>query len=145
MTKGRLSKLVVGVLCTLLITGALQAPAEAAPIPVTASGETVPVLTSGDSADDPAIWVNPTDPSKSIVIGNDKGDALEVYDLSGSRIQRITGGHGNVDVRTGFPLGSGTVDIAAAASSGIRVYRISPTTRQLTNITEGGRIGIVDR
>jgi len=136
------SKLGVGVLCTLLVAGVFQSPAEAAPIPVTADGETVPVLTSGDSADDPAIWVNPADPSKSIVIGNDKGDALEVYDLSGSRIQRISGGHGNVDVRTGFPLGSSTVDIAAAASGGIRVYRINTATRQLTNITEGGRLGV---
>jgi len=128
------------VLCTLLVTGAFQSAAEAVPVQVTADGETVPVLTTGDSADDPAIWVNPTDPSKSIVIGNDKGDSLEVYNLSGTRIQRITGGHGNVDVRTGFPLGAGTADIAAAASSGIRVYRINPATQQLTNITEGGRI-----
>jgi myo-inositol-hexaphosphate 3-phosphohydrolase/sugar lactone lactonase YvrE len=136
-----LSKLGVGVLCTLLVAGAFQSAAEAAPIQVTADAETAPVTTSSDSADDPAIWVNPADPSKSIVIGNDKGDSLEVYDLSGARIQLISGGHGNVDVRTGFPLGVGTVDIAAAASSGIRVYRINPATRQLTNVTDGGRIG----
>ncbi len=129
-------------LCTLLVAGAFESPAGAAPIPVTADDETVPVATSGDSADDPAIWVNQANPSQSIVIGNDKGDGLEVYDLAGNRIQRITGGHGNVDVRTGFPLGSTTVDIAAAASSGIKVYRINPTTRQLTNITEGGSLGI---
>ena len=128
-------------LCTLLAAGAFQSAAEAAPMPVTADAETVPVTTGSDSADDPAIWVNPTDPSKSIVIGNDKGTSLEVYDLSGARIQLISGAHGNVDVRTGFPLGSGTVDIAAGASGGIRVYRINPATRQLTNITDGGRIG----
>jgi myo-inositol-hexaphosphate 3-phosphohydrolase/streptogramin lyase len=138
-----LSKLGIGALCTLLMATAFQSPAGAAPIQVTADGETVPVGTSGDSADDPAIWVNPTDPSKSIVIGNDKGDALEVYDLSGARIQLISGGHGNVDVRTGFPLAGSTVDIAAAASSGIRVYRINPATRQLTNATAGGRISNV--
>jgi myo-inositol-hexaphosphate 3-phosphohydrolase/sugar lactone lactonase YvrE len=138
-----LSKIGIGALCTLLVAGAFQSPAEAAPILVTADRETVPVTSSGDSADDPAIWVNPTDPSQSIVIGNDKGTALEVYDLSGTRIQLISGGHGNVDVRTGLPLGSSTVDIAAAAAGGIRVYRINPATRQLTNITEGGRIGSV--
>ena len=128
-------------LCTLLVAGAFESPAGAAPIPVTADDETVPVTTGGDSADDPAIWVNQANPAQSIVIGNDKGDGLEVYDLAGNRIQRITGGHGNVDVRTGFTLGSSTIDIAAAASSGIRVYRINPSTRQLTNVTEGGRIG----
>ena len=142
MIKRRLlSKLGVGALCTLLMTGVFQSPAGAAPVLVTADGETVPVLTSGDSADDPAIWVNPTDASKSLVIGNDKGDSLEVYNLAGARVQRISGGHGNVDVRTGFPLSGGTVDIAASASSGIRVYRINPATQQLTNITEGGAIG----
>ncbi|HEV3365131.1 MAG TPA: phytase, partial [Acidimicrobiia bacterium] len=141
MIKRRLiSKLGVGVLCTLVVTGAFQSAAEAVPVQVTADGETVPVLTTGDSADDPAIWVNAADPSKSVVIGNDKGDALEVYNLSGARIQRIATGHGNVDVRTGFPLSGSTVDIAAAASSGIRVYRIDPATQQLTNITDGGRI-----
>ena len=61
---------------------------------------------SGDAADDPAIWRNPIDPSRSTVIGNDKGGALEVYDLSGARIQRFTGGFfGNVDVRSGFVTG----------------------------------------
>jgi myo-inositol-hexaphosphate 3-phosphohydrolase len=120
-----------------LVVSAASA-ALAAPVVVAADAETVPVTSSGDSADDPAIWVNTADPSKSLVIGNDKGTALEVYDLSGARIQLISGGHGNVDVRPGFPLGSGTVDIAAAASSGIRVYRINPVTRQLTNITDGG-------
>jgi myo-inositol-hexaphosphate 3-phosphohydrolase/sugar lactone lactonase YvrE len=110
------------------------------PVSVAADAETVPVTSSGDSADDPAIWVNSANPSGSLVIGNDKGTALEVYDLSGARTQLISGGHGNVDVRTGFPLGSGTVDIAAAASSGIRVYRINGASRSLTNITDGGSI-----
>lgn len=129
---------------TLIAAGLVvsTAPAaRAAPVDVAADAETVPVTSSGDSADDPAIWVNPADPSKSLVIGNDKGTALEVYDLSGTRIQLISGGHGNVDVRPGFPLGSGTVDIAAAgAGSGIRVYRINPANRQLTNVSDGGSI-----
>jgi myo-inositol-hexaphosphate 3-phosphohydrolase/sugar lactone lactonase YvrE len=134
-------KIAVSLLCGLIVGGPSEAAFAAVPaaiVGVPADGETVPVTSSGDSADDPAIWVNPADPSRSIVIGNDKGTALEVYDLSGNRIQLISGGHGNVDVRTGFPLGSGTVDIAAAASGGIRVYRINPTTRQLVNITDGG-------
>ena len=134
------------VLATILIAAVLVAgsprAAVAAPVAVTADDETVPVTSSGDSADDPAIWVNSANPSQSLVIGNDKGTALEVYDLSGNRTQLISGGHGNVDVRPGFPLGAGTVDIAAAASSGIRVYRINPSTRQLTNISDGGSIGV---
>jgi 3-phytase len=99
--------------------------------------ETVPVASRGDAADDPAIWRNPDDPGRSIVIGNDKGGALEVYDLSGARIQRLAGGfYGNVDTRSGFVTVTGTVDIAVAVRLGVRVYRIDPTTRQLVNMTD---------
>ena len=103
-----------------------------------ATVETTPVSHSGDAADDPAIWRNPIDPSRSTVIGNDKGGALEVYDLSGARIQRLTGGfYGNVDVRTGFVTGTGTIDIAITYhAGGAQVFRIDPTTRLLSNVTD---------
>ncbi len=102
-----------------------------------ATVETTPVSHSGDAADDPAIWRNAIDPSRSTVIGNDKGGALEVYDLSGARIQRLTGGFfGNVDVRYGLATGAGTVDIAVAYRAGVRVYGIDPVTRLLSNITD---------
>ena len=59
-------------------------------VPVEPDVETTPTTKSGDAADDPAIWVHPTTPADSLVIGNDKKGALEVYALDGSRIQRIT-------------------------------------------------------
>jgi myo-inositol-hexaphosphate 3-phosphohydrolase/PKD repeat protein len=103
-----------------------------------ATVETTPVSHTGDAADDPAIWRDPSDPSRSIVIGNDKGGALEVYDLSGARIQRLTGGfYGNVDVRTGFVTGTGIIDIAITYhAGGARVFRIDPVTRLLSNVTD---------
>lgn len=102
-----------------------------------ATVETTPVSHTGDAADDPAIWRNSIDPSRSTVIGNDKGGALEVYDLSGARIQRLTGGFfGNVDVRYGFVTGAGTTDIAVAYRLGVRVYGIDPLTGLLSNITD---------
>ena len=107
---------------------------------VPADDETVPVGTSGDSADDPAIWVNRTDPSRSTVIGNDKGDALEVYDLAGNRLQRISEGHGNVDVRYDFPLSGAAVDIVAASRGGLRIYGVNRSTRTLASITDGSSI-----
>ena len=68
-----------------------------------------------DAADDPAIWVNPWDRSQSLVIGTDKSAKnLEVYDLTGHRLQRIPDANGsvnNVDVRYGFPLDGEYVDI----------------------------------
>jgi 3-phytase len=105
--------------------------------------ETAPVANAGDAADDPAIWVHPTNPARSVVIGNNKLGALEVYDLNGQRIQRITEGFfGNVDVRQGVTIGGRRVDLVVVYRKGIRVYTIDPTTRQLSNITDaaGGSI-----
>ena len=102
-----------------------------------ATVETQPTGHAGDSADDPAIWRHPTDPARSVVIGNDKGGALEVYDLQGSRIQRLTGGFfGNVDVLPGVRTGRGTVDLVVTYRAGLRVYAMDPASRQLRNVTD---------
>jgi myo-inositol-hexaphosphate 3-phosphohydrolase len=78
---------------------------------------------SGDAADDPAIWVNPTDHGASLIIGNDKQGALETYDLTGARVQRITSAKnfwGNVDVRG---------NTVAASNGGVRLFTV--TNRRL--------------
>ena len=88
-----------------------------------------------------AIWINPWDRAQSLVIGTDKAaDALEVYDLTGQRIQRIPDRNGsvnNVDLRYGFPLGGQYVDIVVSGGSDVAVYKIDPFTRQLVDITAG--------
>jgi myo-inositol-hexaphosphate 3-phosphohydrolase len=124
----------------LLMTGV---PAAAVPppsvLPVAADGETAPVGHSGDAADDPAIWVHPDDPSASVVIGNDKQGALEVYDLAGARIQRLTtptGSWGNVDVRQRVTIGGSTLDLVGAVRGGMRFYTVDPATRQLSLVTD---------
>jgi myo-inositol-hexaphosphate 3-phosphohydrolase/putative flippase GtrA len=109
-------------------------------VPVPADGETQPMQHSGDSADDPAIWVDTQDPAKSLVIGNDKQGALETYNLDGSLVQRVSAPSkfwGNVDVRQGVALGAGTADVVAVANDGVRVYAVDPTTRQLSPVTVG--------
>jgi 3-phytase len=69
----------------------------------------------GDAADDPAVWVDTADPSRSRVIGTDKKGGLAVYDLDGRQVQYLSGGRpNNVDVRDGFPLGDRTVSLVAA-------------------------------
>jgi myo-inositol-hexaphosphate 3-phosphohydrolase len=109
----------------------------AADLEVTAEGETEPVGAAGDAADDMAFWVHPADPSRSVVIGTDKEGALEVYDLSGKRLQAIdpTTRPGNVDIRYGFSLGGRAVDIVGVVGYGMRFYTIDPSTRMLTNVT----------
>ena len=94
-----------------------------------ASAETEPVAHSGDAADDPAIWFNQADRARSLIVGTDKQGALETYDLSGHRVQRIPDVFpNNVDVRD---------DIVVAAddetSGGIlRIYAVDPATRLLS-------------
>ncbi|MFB6516570.1 phytase [Streptomyces sp. NPDC056401] len=111
------------------------APAQAASFSVTATVETAPVSHSGDAADDPAIWVHPTDPAKSVVVGTDKKGALEVYDMTGARIQRISGDYGNnVDLRGNIVV---TADDEAAGGNGaMHIYRIDPATRQLKRLKD---------
>ena len=74
----------------LLMLLALVAPANAADdqiVPAPSVRETTPVESTGDAMDDPAVWVHPTDPSRSLVIGNNKQGALETYDLEGNRVR----------------------------------------------------------
>jgi 3-phytase len=133
---------VVGAVVILTMTAA---PAAAVPPPsvrsVTADGETAPVAHDGDAADDPAIWVHPVVPSASVVIGNDKQGALEVYDLSGARIQRITtpaGFWGNVDVRQAVTIGGSALDVVGVVSGGgMRFYTVDSISRQLSLVTDG--------
>ncbi|MEV7460981.1 phytase [Streptomyces rubiginosohelvolus] len=113
----------------------LASPAHPAPVSVTASVETAPVSHSGDAADDPAIWVHPNDPAKSVVIGTDKKGALEVYDLAGTRIQRISGDYGNnVDLRGDIVVSAD--DEAANGDGAMHVYRINATSRQLQHLKD---------
>jgi myo-inositol-hexaphosphate 3-phosphohydrolase len=78
---------------------------------VAATAETDPVDTAADAADDPAIWRNPADPAKSLVIGTDKKAGIHVYSLAGKRLSFTPADRlNNVDLHT-----VGTRVIAAAS------------------------------
>ncbi|MCE8038670.1 phytase [Halomonas sp. MCCC 1A11062] len=82
---------------------------------VSAVGETVPVESSGDAADDPAIWYNAQAPERSLILGTDKRRGLEVYDLAGERVQSLPVGRlNNVDLRQDVLLDGRRRDIAVA-------------------------------
>jgi 3-phytase len=105
---------------------------------ITATVETDPVPNGGDAADDPAIWVNPSDPAQSTIIGTDKRGGLAVYDLGGKQIQYLPDGHmDNVDLRGGFKLGDQTVTVVTASNrqdNSIAIYKINSQTRMLENV-----------
>jgi 3-phytase len=105
------------------------------------SVETTPVETDGDAADDPAIWVDRNDPSRSVIIGTQKQSGLYVYDLQGRVLQFVPDGRmNNVDLRDGFSLGGQTVSLVTASnrtSDGIAIYRLDPATRRLVDVADG--------
>lgn len=129
---------------TVLAVVSAALPAQAAVVPVGATVETVASQWAGDSVDDPAIWVHPSDPSRSRVIVNNKGGALESYDLTGKLVQRVVEGTsfwGNVDVRQGVTIAGAVRDVAVVShNNGVVVYTIDRSTGQLSNITDGTAI-----
>ncbi len=109
-----------------------------APPAVVPTVETDPVPNAGDAADDPAIWIHPSDPALSTVIGTDKAGGIAVYDLAGRSIQyRPDGQMNNVDVRPGFALGGESVALVTAGNRSndtIAIYRVDIPTRTLVDV-----------
>jgi 3-phytase len=111
---------------------------------------TTPVLTD---ADDPAIWIHPTDPSKTLVIGTDKGSSpnsgLFTWNLDGTENQHLNINRpNNVDVRYGLRLNEQTVDIAAVSlrdNQQVRIYKIDAATRGLSDITTEDNTNVLNQ
>ena len=97
---------------------------------------------AGDQ-DDMCIWLHPADPARSTVIASDKAAGkLFVYDLSGRVVQRIdAAAPGNIDIRYGFPLGAGKVDVVAfnqrTRGYRVRVYAVAANTGRLRRVDNG--------
>lgn len=97
--------------------------------------------TTTHDTDDPAIWINPQDPAKSLILGTDKDEdgALYVFDLSGKEVPGKTI-HGlkrpnNVDIEYGFTWKGQPTDIAVVAerlTSKIRVFSL-PDMKAIDN------------
>ena len=98
-------------------SGCATAPIVLKPAPtVTAAAETDPVETVDDAADDPAIWRNPADPARSLIIGTDKKAGIHVHDLAGKRLSFTPSARlNNVDLRDGVTI-NGRAGVLAAAS-----------------------------
>ncbi|MFY0630754.1 MAG: phytase [Flavobacteriaceae bacterium] len=97
-----------------------------------------------NDTDDPAIWIHPTDPTKSIVFGTDKetNGAIYAFDLDGKIIEDKTIRNiqrpNNVDLEYGFQLNDSTkVDILVFTErekQQIRVFSIP----DMKPLDEGG-------
>lgn len=107
---------------------------------VPASVETDAVKTPGDAADDPAIWIHPTQPEASLVLGTNKKQGLYSYGLDGKTRQFLPVGRvNNVDLRQGFSMKGQPADIAAASQrdrKAISLFHIQPETGDLRTAGE---------
>lgn len=106
-------------------------------VPVYADLETDVVVSGKDAADDPAVWVNPKDPSKSTIIATNKGGGILVYNLEGKELYSYKAGRpNNVDVRYNFKLSDKKTDIVAATDrnlGGFLIYTVNPKTGELVD------------
>lgn len=94
--------------------------------------------------DDPAIWINPADASKSIIIGTDKetNGGLYAFNLDGKIINKVLGlkRPNNVDIEYGFDLNGKKTDIAATTereTNKIKLY-------SLPDLKEVGEFSVFD-
>ncbi|MDQ1087304.1 phytase [Siphonobacter sp. SORGH_AS_1065] len=79
-------------------------------------------------SDDPAVWINPQDPAKSLIVGTDKDveGGLYVFNLQG-KIQQKIGGlkrPNNVDIEYGLMLNGKATDIAVTTERMTHQLRI---------------------
>lgn len=113
----------------------------------TSSQDTIPLKpsvvtdTTLHDTDDPAIWINPKDPSQSLILGTDKDEdgAVYVYDLNGKIDQQRTvrglKRPNNIDVEYGLKIGGKKVDIAVVSerlTHNVRVFSL-PDMKPLDN------------
>ncbi len=94
--------------------------------------------------DDPAIWINPEDASKSLILGTDKETkgGLFAYDLTGKIVNKVPNlkRPNNVDLRYGFSLNGKNIDIAAVTERETNTVRLY----QLPDLKEVGAFSVFD-
>ena len=117
--------------------------AQTIPAEITVNARVNTSAVSGD-ADDPAIWIHPTNPALSLVIGTDKvGNFVYVWEMNGRQLQRVSvsATPNNGDVRYAMAVGGVPVDIyvvGAENPSRLVIFKIDPNTRALSDITAAG-------
>jgi 3-phytase len=93
--------------------------------------------------DDPAIWVHPEDPARSLILGTMKvaapAGAVVAFGMDGQIHQVISGMDrpNNIDVEYGVQLGGRRVDVAVASerlARQLRIFRINPSDGRLIDL-----------
>jgi 3-phytase len=135
-------RLLASVFVALFAWLAAAAPSSPALPSVAATVETPPNFDDKAggkaNADDPAIWIHPTKPDASLILGTLKEGGLDVYGLDGRVLQHVAappapsrgdkpGRFNNVDLVHGLWTAHGRVDVAVVSDRGrdqLRIYAI---------------------
>lgn len=110
-----------------------------APVAKNALKPSVVTQPTPHDTDDPAIWIHPTEASKSLIIGTDKetGGGLYAYDLAGKIVNSFInmGRPNNVDIAYGLKIGDQKIDIAVTTErekNRIRIFSL-PDLKPIDN------------
>ena len=86
----------------------------------------------------PAIWVNPADPSRSLIYGSNKQGGLAVYNLEGEEIAYYPLGKiNNVDILYHYPLGDSILTLLGCSNrtdQSIDILGINPFDGSLNDV-----------
>jgi 3-phytase len=100
--------------------------------------------------DDPAIWVHPTAPERSLVLGTVKVQApdggVAVFGLDGALRQLVTGidRPNNIDVEYGFAFAGRAIDIAVVTERYQRRLRVFAIAPDGSGISELGAVPVLE-
>jgi 3-phytase len=117
---------------------------KAEPTTAVSVGAAVATQPVPNDPDDPAIWVHPSDPARSLILGTNKvkapDGALVVFTLDGTIRQTIGGldRPNNVDVEYGLRLGDKTIDVAVVTErlkNQLRIFEIAGDGTGLSDVT----------
>jgi 3-phytase len=95
---------------------------------------------SGDEADDSAVFRNAGRPERSLVLADNKAESggVAVYNMSGKLIHYERGGKiGNIDLRSGIPMGNGRITLVGAndrSNDTMRFWSLDPARGRLTSL-----------
>ncbi len=107
---------------------------------VAAAAETAPVPDACDAADDPAVWVNESDPEASLTVATNKLRGFVVYGLDGAVVSTSDVGRiNNVDLRAGVDIGAQQTIVVAGTNRTTRtidVFALDPDSGDLTPLLD---------
>lgn len=128
---------IIVILCCLALGACETYVVDPEAVPVRAVFETEPVASSDDAADDPAIWVHPVNPARSLILGTDKQNGLAVYNLQGEQVQFLPVGNlNNVDLRSNILIAGRRISLAVGTNR-------SDITLDIFSIDDNGLVELI--